>query len=133
MTSADDPWAALRGEKYVNLETFKRSGDGVKTPIWFARDGDALVFFTNGGSWKVKRLRRNAHCRLAACNVNGKRIKSAWLDGTCTRLEDPAEARAAHRLLERKYLSMRLGVPFARLIGKHKEWAYYRIVPGAPE
>lgn len=121
------PWAVLDGEKYINFESFKRNGDGVKTPVWFARDADTLVFFTNVNSWKVKRLRRNSDCRLAACSVTGKTIKTEWIDGTCRRIEDMAEVKAAHELLSKKYLSLRLSNPIAKLIGKSKQWAHYRI------
>src|SRR5260370_1075796 len=31
-------FAAFAGHKYLNLETFKKSGEGVKTPVWFAAD-----------------------------------------------------------------------------------------------
>ena len=123
----NDLWDVLRGEKYINFESFKRNGDGVKTPVWFARDGDTLVFFTNENSWKVKRLRRNSDCRLAACSVTGKTIKSEWLDGTCRRIEDPSEVKAAHVLLSKKYLSLRLSNPIAKLVGKSRQWAHYRI------
>jgi len=122
-------WTFLEGENYINFESFKRNGKGVKTPVWFAHDGDTLVFFTNENSWKVKRLRRNADCRVAACNMTGKVIKSEWVDGTCRRIEG-AEAKAAHALLSKKYLSLRFSNPFARLIGKSKEWAHYRIWVG---
>src|SRR5260370_1131626 len=29
-------FAAFAGQKYLNLETFKKNGDGVKTRVWFA-------------------------------------------------------------------------------------------------
>jgi len=46
----------------LNLETFKKSGHGVKTPLWFAADpasdlaGDAarLYAYTTGNSGKVE-------------------------------------------------------------------------------
>ena len=38
-----DYWASLRGENYINLETFKKNGQGVKTPVWFAHQGESLV------------------------------------------------------------------------------------------
>ena len=34
-------FAAFAGQKYLNLETFKRSGQGVKTPVWFAAEPSA--------------------------------------------------------------------------------------------
>ena len=49
----------LSKAQYVNLETFRKNGTGVQTPVWVGRDGNELVIFTNGDSYKVKRLRRN--------------------------------------------------------------------------
>jgi len=31
------------GHKYLNLETFKKAGEGVKTPVWFAADPSASL------------------------------------------------------------------------------------------
>ncbi len=36
-------FAAFAGHRYLNLETFKKSGDGVKTPVWLAARGTALL------------------------------------------------------------------------------------------
>ncbi len=60
-------FAAFAGQKYLNLETFKKSGDGVKTPVWFAAEPSAkldssdakLYVYTIGVSGKVKRIRNN--------------------------------------------------------------------------
>ena len=44
------------GQDFLTLETFRRSGIGVKTPIWLVRGGDALWMWTMAGSGKVKRI-----------------------------------------------------------------------------
>lgn len=31
---------AFDGHSYLNIETFRKSGVGVKTPVWFVREGD---------------------------------------------------------------------------------------------
>ncbi len=124
-----DAIRALQGESYINLETFKRSGEGVKTPIWFAHQGTDLVFMTNGKSWKCKRLARNSACKLAACGVAGG-IKGPWFDGVCVELTDGAEVAAAADLLLKKYgLQWKLLLAGAGLAGKKKDHAYYRITP----
>ena len=47
--------SGLGDPKYIALETFRKSGEGVKTPVWtVAQDGKLLVW-TQGDSWKVKR------------------------------------------------------------------------------
>ncbi len=118
---------ALRGEKYINLETFKRDGTGVKTPVWFAHDGDGIAFFTDARSWKVKRLGRNDRVRFAACNVRGT-VHGEWFEGRCHRAEDPADAQAVLRALTRKYwVLMPIGNVLARVAGRTKHRACYRI------
>jgi uncharacterized protein len=121
--------SALQGENYINLETFKRSGEGVKTPVWFAHQGEELVFMTNGKSWKCKRLARNADCKFAACGVAGG-IKGPWFDGQCVKIEDAAAVTSAADLLSRKYgLQWKLLLAGAGLANKKKDHLYYRITP----
>ncbi len=124
--SASEALRSLQGENYISLETFKRDGTGVKTPVWFAREGHHVMLFTDSRSWKVKRLGRNDRVRLAACGVRGK-VHGQWFDGTCERLEGTA-AKAAHKALTKRYwLLMRVGNVAAGLIGRQKYRAYYRI------
>lgn len=133
MTTASDPWAALSGRKYISLETFKKSGAGVKTPVWFARDGDRLIIYTKKSAWKVKRLRRNPDCLLAACNVSGAKILGPWLEGTCTRLEGPDAEGEALALLKKKYLMLRLTNPLTVRFAGPNDRAFYAIERRAPK
>ena len=48
---------ALEGEPYLNLETFKKDGNGVKTPVWFATVGASVYVFTDGTSFKGAHVR----------------------------------------------------------------------------
>ena len=54
-----------------------------------ARDGDELFIFTNGDSYKVKRLRRNPRIRIAECGARGA-LKGPWHEGTGRIVEDEA-------------------------------------------
>jgi uncharacterized protein len=92
----------LDAERYINLETFKKDGAGVKTPVWAAPLDGKLVVFTDGTSYKVKRLRRNPAIRAAPCDVRGN-VKGAWLDGTGRILEADADKARAMVALRRKY------------------------------
>jgi PPOX class probable F420-dependent enzyme len=92
----------LDDERYINLETFKKDGNGVKTPVWAAPLDGRLVVFTDGTSYKVKRLRRDPRIRAAPCDVRGN-VKGAWLDGTGRILEDDADKARAMAALRRKY------------------------------
>ena len=91
----------FRGEKYISLETFKKNGEGVKTPVWFVLHDNALYAYTKADSWKVKRIRNNPRVRVAVCNIRGS-VKGPWLDGRAS-FVDGDERLAADTLLDRKY------------------------------
>jgi len=110
---ADPKLAPFVGQKYISLETFKKSGQGVKTPVWFVLDRDVFYVYTDADSWKVKRIRNNPRVRVAVCNVRGS-VKCPWVDATAS-IVYGEEQRAAHRLLDRKYLLKLIGNVFANV------------------
>src|SRR3979409_1764371 len=93
--------AQFGGRKYISLETFKKNGQGVKTPVWFVLHHNAFYVYTEADSWKVKRIRNNPRVRVAACSMRGD-IKGPWLDATASLVEGD-ERLAANTLLDRKY------------------------------
>lgn len=97
----DTTFAPFEAHKYLSLETFKKSGEGVKTPVWFVLHNGLLYVYTEADSWKVKRIRNNAHVRVAPCTIRG-RVIGSWVDGTASIIEGE-ERRTADRLLDRKY------------------------------
>jgi PPOX class probable F420-dependent enzyme len=102
-------FAEFNGHKYLNLETFKKNGDGVKTPVWFAADpavnlasSDArLYLYTIGVSGKVKRVRNNPRVKIAPCDMRGN-VLGEWVEA---RAEIVTGEEAAHgtQLLNKKY------------------------------
>ena len=100
---------AFAGHKYLNLETFKKSGEGVKTPVWFAVDpaselaSDAarLFAYTIGNAGKVKRIRNNGHVRIAPCDMRGN-LLGDWLEARAE-IVTGADAEYGNRLLNKKY------------------------------
>jgi uncharacterized protein len=105
-------FASLQREHFINLTTYRRSGEGVKTPLWFALDADTIYCFTFPTSGKIKRLRHTARVTIAASTVNGK-VKGPDLAGQGRIITDDAEAVRARGLLRRKYgLQWRLLVLF---------------------
>jgi PPOX class probable F420-dependent enzyme len=104
---------AFAGHKYLNLETFKKSGEGVKTPVWFAAEpsatldssGAKLYLYTIGVSGKVKRVRNNGRVKIAPCNVRGV-VLGEWVEA---RAEIVTGEEAAHgmRLLNKKYFPLK--------------------------
>jgi uncharacterized protein len=63
----------LVGERYVSLTTFRANDEPVPTPVWFVPQPDGtLLVYTDGASGKVRRLRRDARCTVAACDARGR-------------------------------------------------------------
>jgi PPOX class probable F420-dependent enzyme len=104
---------AFAGQKYLNLETFRKNGEGVKTPVWFAADPSAsldsseakLYIYTIGVSGKVKRIRNNNRVRVAPCNVRGG-LLGQWVDAHAEIVTGP-EADRGMQLLNKKYVPWR--------------------------
>ena len=94
--------AALDRESYISLTTFKRNGDAVQTPVWFALHADKFYLFSEAKAWKVKRLRRDDRIRVAACSVRGA-IHGDWIEGRGRVIEDAGLIEAAYRALQQKY------------------------------
>jgi len=97
--------AQLQGHKYLSLATFRRSGQEVRTPVWFAEQAGKLCVMTRSDSGKYKRIRNNPHVRLAPCTVRGN-VTGAWIDAQA-RILGPGEEGIARQALARKYFLMR--------------------------
>lgn len=67
-------------EKYIALETLRKNGDAVMTPVWFVEHDDLIWVVTREFTGKVKRLRNNSKVRIAVSNFSGK-PKGKWFSG----------------------------------------------------
>ena len=91
--------AALSTEPFVSITTFRRDGTPVSVPVWCATDNGALLVFSEADSWKVRRIRRNGHVRIAPCSAQG-RPRGPAVDADASLVEDTKRVQA---LLARKY------------------------------
>lgn len=66
-THRGHPFDVLHAHEYVRLTTFRRSGEPVHTPIWFARLDGRLYATTDPHSGKMKRIRNNERVLLTPC------------------------------------------------------------------
>ena len=53
----EDKLSLFLDQKYVNLETYKKDGTPVRTPVWFMIDNDIIYVITREKTGKVKRLK----------------------------------------------------------------------------
>jgi PPOX class probable F420-dependent enzyme len=100
------PFQHLAGRKYISLETFRKSGEGIKTPVWFAEaalDSPApfLYVYTIGNSGKAKRIRNNSRVRIAPCDMRGN-VLGDFVEARAKILQGDAAAEGM-RALNRKY------------------------------
>jgi PPOX class probable F420-dependent enzyme len=101
MARADHRLAQLAAERYLSLETYRRTGQAVPTPVWFVVHGETIYVYTLASAGKVKRIRNNPRVRIAPCEARGT-LKGLWIDATA-RIVDEGEAAQAHELLVAKY------------------------------
>jgi len=117
-----DALAQFASAKYISLETFRKTGAGVRTPVWFAADPAAPQIFyvySEADAGKVKRIRNNSHLRVAPCDMRGT-VRGAWVDAQA-KIVEGSEAEKGQELLIQKYgLIKRIGDFFSRLM-RHKQ------------
>jgi uncharacterized protein len=91
------------GEKYINLETYRKNGQGVRTPVWFVEsDDDGILYVrTSDDTGKYKRIRNNPSVQIAPCDMRGG-VKGKWVKGEA-RIASEEEKRKAFKMLEKKY------------------------------
>jgi uncharacterized protein len=101
--------------KYLSLTSFKRDGTGVQTPVWFASDDGHLLVETDADSYKVKRIRRDPHVRIALCDARG-RLHGDSVEADARILSEDERERV-ERLLAQKYRIDRYTIlPIYRLV-----------------
>ena len=97
--------AELSDSRYALLRSFRRDGTPVDTPIWFALDGNGLLFRTKLGP-KTRRLAACGDVEVTACDYRGQvrpgATATSWVAGRATVLSS-AEAERANCVLHRRY------------------------------
>ncbi|MCA9917918.1 MAG: PPOX class F420-dependent oxidoreductase [Anaerolineales bacterium] len=107
----------LGNEQFISLETFRKNGQGVKTPVWVVGEGDKVYVWTQRESWKVKRIRNNSQVRLAKSDQRGN-TSGEWVSAQAHVLDTPEERAKMRQRLTQKYgLMARLFLLMGRLRG----------------
>src|SRR3712207_1513193 len=64
--------SGLKGHRYLNLTTFRKSGVPVVTTVWFVPANENIYVWTAKDSGKVKRIRNNLTVQIAASSRLGR-------------------------------------------------------------
>ena len=96
----------LKSAKYVSLITFRKSGEPVRSPVWFVQFGENLNSYgviteTNVG--KVKRIRANSRIEVQACDIKGKVEANAERFSGTAKLVVGDEAVAVRKAIAKRY------------------------------
>lgn len=116
----------LTKQQFMNLVTYRKSGEGVGTPVWFAQDGNRLFVRTASIAWKVKRIRKNPRVQVAPSDMRGKALGAA-VDGKA-RILSGEECKTADKLLGAKYGLMYKAMRL-RVRGNGNEGVFIEITP----
>lgn len=127
-------FGVLEGHQYASLSTFRKSGDAVATPVWFAEDGGRLYVTTIDGTGKVKRIGNNPLVTLAPCDRRGRPLGNA-VEGRARLLETNDENRAADLTLAGKYgLQYRAFGALRNVVARQRRRVFIEIIsPDSPE
>lgn len=98
---SEDKLSRLSKFKYIDIETYRKNGTGVRTPIWFVVYQGLIYFRTDDKSGKVKRIRNNPHVRIAPCDIRGN-VKGNWSDGNVN-FAGSAESSIVYSMIDEKY------------------------------
>src|SRR5438309_1107314 len=98
--------AALQGQKYISLATFRKNGAAVRTPVWFGEGDGKLYVMTRSTFGKYKRIRNHPQVRVAPCTMRG-RVMGPESPATA-RILPVEEHSRARQIINRKYWLARL-------------------------
>ncbi len=113
----------FKDQKYINLETFRKNGTGVKTPVWFVEENNAFYVWTEANSWKAKRIRNNGTVKVVPSTASGEPI-GEWVDAHATADSSTEALAQVNDLMKKKY-----GLAFTgfRMMGKFRKASYTQI------
>jgi len=107
----------FQNQPFINLETFRKNGDGVKTPVWFVEADGHFYVRTVADSWKVKRIHNNSQVKVVPCKSQGQPI-GEWVSATARHLRDSDREAEINILFNQKY---GLQKRFFDLMGKFRK------------
>ncbi len=92
----------FNGKPFLNLESFRRNGESLKTPVWFTQAGEVIYVRTVADSGKVKRIRHNGSIHIVPCEANGSPT-GEWVQAQAVEVSDQGTADLVAQWLEEKY------------------------------
>ena len=119
---------SLKG-KYINLTTYRGNGEGVSTPVMFAKTNNKLYVETRASRYKVKRIMNNPNVQFVTCTMRGK-VNSTIMKGKA-RVLQASEQDIAFKALRDRYFRFKLGDSLSKKKSSKKvdDRVYLEIIP----
>jgi hypothetical protein len=92
--------AQFENQRFLCLETYRRDGSAVRTPLLFIIHRRRLYMRTAAHTYKVKRIQNNPKVRVAPSTFRGE-LKGDWVEGAA-RVYDAADMQWVNRLSKRR-------------------------------
>lgn len=73
------PFEQFQNQDFLSLQTFRKNGEGVVTPVWFVQDGKLFYVRTIANSAKVKRIHNNKKVKIMPCGSQGEPL-GIWVN-----------------------------------------------------
>ena len=102
MMDGPAPLSQFEREKVISLETYRRNGEPVRTPVWFLEENGILYVHTDDSTGKVKRIRRNPKVRVAPSHFRGK-PKAEYVDARAEVQTNTAAVEKYRSQIYKKY------------------------------
>lgn len=97
-----DKLARFDHENVISIETYRKHGQPVRTPVWFLKEDGILIVHTSDNTGKIKRIRRNPKVRVAPSKFRGE-PKANYIDATAQLETDPETVKKYYTLIYKKY------------------------------
>jgi PPOX class probable F420-dependent enzyme len=120
---------AFARQKYLSIESYRKDGTAVRTPVWFVQEGETLYVWTQADSGKAKRIRREGRIRIAPCKADGT-LLGEWIEARAQADASPEALAHVQALMRRKY---GLAFLFFRFLGRGRAYTALVIRPQTAE
>nr|WP_169308066.1 PPOX class F420-dependent oxidoreductase [Oscillochloris trichoides] len=120
-TPQSDTFTALNKHQYANLFTYRKNGEAIKTPIWFALKNGKIYVVTTKNAGKVKRIRNNGRVMIGPSDARGTPLGETM--EARARVLGPDEVEIAKAALDEKYGLFKAVFDFFMTVrGVERDW-----------
>ena len=96
----------LKEGSHISIKTFRKTGEGAATPVWFVEENAKFYICTGGMSYKVRRIRNNPEVQIALSDSRGT-ILGEFFEGKA-RIMTNEEINHIRKIFKKKYSGFRI-------------------------